>query len=372
MITFLLFGKFQICLSDGRTETIADTMAARILAFLAYQNRFCARNEIVAACWGAHRVSGRDRLEDEAYQKQISNLRGIFTERLGVPWQDYLLTQPNGAQLKDGAFTTDVMQFNGLLAAGYGRSNDLNDRQAKLLEADALRRGYFLDGMNCEWIISQDGGARTDYTARFKDLRQEIQQLGSSAEHQAAPHVPYYDSLYEAIPDLRKAISQAKREIVLCGISLNVTIPIIYDILLDRLGDGLTIKFLLLDPASQWLSHFAAITGSDTVTQKQEVILTLHRLSSLISKAPAPPASDTINQLLIDVSVFDGFLPGRIYAVDPQNEDGQLFYFPYLNATTPSRLPGFTWSQRQTGPFETYTHAIWQLWQNRSRSDVRQ
>lgn len=79
ILKFQLIGSFQLGVADNPLIPIADSMAARILALLAFEGRLCMRDEIVRRCWGEQRVAGRERLEDDAFPKQVSNVRAIFT-----------------------------------------------------------------------------------------------------------------------------------------------------------------------------------------------------------------------------------------------------------------------------------------------------
>lgn len=344
-----MLGGFEVEVGDANRQTVSDTMAARILAYLAYRREFCSRDEIVRACWGPNKVSGRNRLEDEAYQRQVSNVRALLGS-WGVAWQECLLCQPNGLQLRDGAYTTDLLHFNDLLEIGLDPVAETADRLKALQEADGLRRGYLLDGMHCEWIVAQDGGARSDYSARVQRLRREMLQLQSPplAAGQTSKYIAYCDGFYEVIPQLRSALIGALEEIVLCGVSLHLTIPVVQDVLLERMRAGVSIRVLLLNPESPRLNDYAELMASDVLTLRQENALSLHRLGTL-GKQIKGVASAGVGCL--QVGLIERAIQGRVCAIDSNTDRGQVFYFPYLDGVSDVQLPGYVWQRIADGPF---------------------
>lgn len=363
IIHFYLLGSFeaQVGTAAGR-KPLGNALAAQILAFLAYQNRFCSRNEIVKACWGAAEAAG---VNDEAYKRQIYKARDIFPEVLGVPSQDYFHFQSGGAELKDGTFITDLMQFNRLLKTAADQSQSDVIRLNAYRQADKLRRGYLLDGMGCEWIVSQSGGARKTLTERVKAMQVDFESLQASNDAGGPNRVQYCNGFYDAIPALRKAVGSASREIVLYGINFHVTIPMINDLLFDRLHNGVKVKFLLVDPESERIKELAAIVNEDEQVLRDECALSLRKidtLSKLLNKAGQSSQ--------IEVSTFDGMAPSCMYAIDHDTAAGQLFYFPYMNGVTPTRLPGYLWSRRPDTPYNFYTSELKRMWNAETNKQV--
>ena len=357
MVTFRLLGSFEIQIGESASLPLGDTLAAKILAYLAFERRYCTRDEIVAACWGAEKVTGKSRLEDEAYQKQVSLLRNMMSG-LGLPPASHLNAEPGGLELREGTFTTDVMRFDELVET----TGSVEERLAGLLEAEGMRRGYFLDGMHCPWIVADGNGARRRYAAKFQQIRKTIEELqsGGRPNGSALPLVSYCDGLYDAIPHLRAMIAGATREIILCGFSLHLTVHVLYDLLQERLSSGVAITVMMLDPNGRWIKGVILHTGNDEETQKQEGLLALRRLVSLREHAALQLATDAAasNVGILNILMFDTIVSGRFCAVDLSAETGRLFYFPYLRSTVPSLIPGYVWTPRQEGPFPSYVSEL--------------
>ena len=310
---FYLLGAFEVE-TGGVRSPIGDTLAAKMLAYLAFRNRFCSHDEIAFAVWGKPKevkggkpgVSSKGKVDDDAYQRQVSNLRALLTD-LGLPPQDYVLIQPNGLQLHDGAFTTDVSRFDECLRLGLNVSLTADVRLEALQEAERLRRGYFLDGMHCEWIIAQDRGARADYAAKFQAIRQEIDALRRAQDRaQSGGRVPFHDGFYQALPTLRQSIGDASQEIIFYGIDFRVTIPVILDLLQDKLRAGVHVKFLMLDCEAMAMAGLAAMIDDSETTLRNECRVALHRLETLAKQFGG----------LVEIATYDGFIPGRMYGID--------------------------------------------------------
>jgi hypothetical protein len=383
IVNFHLLGPFEAQVGTANRESLGDSKAAQIVAFLAFRNRFCTKDEIIAACWGANRLEDGENerdplpsqpsrssslplppLNDDAYQKQIYKARDIFTDVLKLPWQDYFHSQSNGAQLKDGTFSTDVIRFDELFRIGTDDGQSAAVRLESLQKADRLRRGYLLDGMHSEWIVSQENGARKDYASKVQTMHRNIQQLQAASDLSGGTNrVPFCDGFYEAIPILRKAISEASREIIFYGIDLRVTIPVILDLLQERLQAGVRVKVLLLDPNAGWSTSLAPAISDSVETLREECRVSLRRLEALSKRRG-------IEAGLLEVSTFDGLCPGRLFGVDPDHSGGQLFYFPYMNGVAPTRLPGYIWPHRQDGPYTFYASELRRFWSNASNTSV--
>lgn len=350
IVSFFLLGSFEVQVGSSARQAVGDTIASKILAYLAFRNQFSSRDDIVRACWGPNKVTGRDKLEDEAYQRQISNLRSLLTS-MGVTWQDHLLAQPNGLQLREGTFTTDLMRFDELIRLAFDPELLEADRLKPMQEADSLRRGYLLDGMNCEWIVSEDGGARNIYSQRVQQLRRELLLLQTPRSGAGAPpkSVIYFDGFYDVIPQLRAAIASAVDEIILFGISLHLTVSVIQDVLLERVRSGVPVRILLLDPDSPRMLDYAKVTANDAVVLRQECELTIRRLAALAEQTSGMLAARAMEVMRVDTAI-----QGRLYAIDPKGEHGQVFYFPYLSGVTPVRVPGYFWQPNADIPYSTH------------------
>jgi len=359
IVNFYLLGPFEAQVGNGEKRPLGDALAAKILAFLAFHNRFCTKDEIIVGCWGTHKLEGSEQLDDEAYQKQIYKLREVFKDILGVPWQDYFHAQPNGAQLLDETFKTDVVSFDTLLDTGMSDGKPAASRLNSLQRADRLSRAIFLDGMHCEWIVSQTGGARKAYGAKIQAMHREIDQLQRAIDADGPYGVPYCDGYFHALHLLRKAIEEATHDITFYGIDLRVTIPVVYDLLEGRLRAGVKIRFLLLNPDGQWPKELAPAIGDNEATLRHECRTSLQRLTALSTQLGETS--------LLDIATFDNPVFARMIGTDLNHSAGQLFYFPYMNGIIPTRLPGYIWPHRQDGPFQFYAGELQGLWDKRQR-----
>jgi len=371
-IDFYLWGTFEAQVGTADKVPLGDVLAAKILAYLAFQDRFCTREEIIKAVWGPEGLEGKDRVDEEAFQKQLQFVKTLFKTKLNLSWEAYFLPQRNGARLKEGSFTTDVIRLNDLLAVGLNQQLPEASRLLALHKAAVLRRDYLVDGMECHWITDHEIGARGEYTAKFRNIQQQITQLESSLASggPAQEVVPYYNGLYDLLPELRRAVAGAKREIIFYGLNFHVTIPVISDLLANCLRAGVTVRFLLLDPHGNTIPDMAPATRSDEHTLRGDGIVSLRRLMALRNEVRDEGAAGDNGgsnfEPPLEVSVFDNLLFGRMYAIDPDRDNGQLFYFPYQYGCNPSRLPGYVWDHKPTGPFTTYANELRRLCGGRS------
>jgi hypothetical protein len=354
IIHFSLLGPFEAQVGTAERKPLGDALAAKILAFLAFHGRFCTRAEIIAACWGTEKVAGKAKLDDEAYQKQIYKARELFTDVLALPWRDYFHSQPNGAQLNDGTFTTDIIGFNALLSVGAATEQSAAVRLDALQRADKYRRGVFLDGMQSEWIVSQAGGARKEYGEKIQAMHREISKLQTVIDGDHPNVVSFCDGFYQALPHFRKAVGEARHEITLYGMDLRVTIPVIYDLLQERLQAGVRVRFLLLNPDGRWPKVLAHVIGDEETGLRDECRASLRKLTALSKQLGETP--------LLEIAMFDGPIFGRMYGTDINHSGGKLFYFPYVDGAVPTRLPGYIWPHRQEGPYQFYAAGLRQSW----------
>ena len=362
MIKFLLLGAFECEVGSADRKPLGDALAAKILAFLAYQARFCGRDEIVAACWGSAKVSGRGKLDDEAYKKQIMNIRAIFTDRLRLSSDEYFFSQSNGAELREGTFTTDLIEFNELFATGQNAALPKNEREAALQQAQGLRRGYFLDRIDCEFVVTQDGGARKDWAARFQDVRREIELLRQSDEVTGSGKITYYASLYDLLPTMRKVIATASHEIILYGLNFHATVPYAFDSLLGRLRSRVSVKVLMLDPNGNWRDAMAETTDNDALTLQVEGASSLRWLRELAARVLRETQAAGAPMPGLEVALFDDLIHGSIFAIDPDSDSGSLFYLPYMNGVSPARLPGYYWPNSPDSPHGSFVSELRRLW----------
>lgn len=348
-LRFLLLGPFACEWDFSGRKLIGDSLAAKIVAYLAYQNRFCSHTEIIQNCWTMNVLTKRDTVDEDAYRKQIYFVHKLFNEEIGLPWKEFFFSEPNGAQLREGTFTTDVVAFDTLLAANLDIAQPESSRLATLQRAERLSRGYLLDGMNCSWITSKAGGARREYSDKMEQVRHEVRSLKAAEDAVIGQRVYYYKGFHDAIPALRQAIAEAAHEIVFHGMDLRLTIPVLIDLLYDRLRAGVRITFHLLDPEGHWTKDLAYMIGDGEQELREECSVSLRRLASLskqLSNNGVMPG--------LEVSLYDGMIPARTYAIDPEHAGGRLFYFPYAVGTLPTQLPCYVWPHRENGPFTFY------------------
>ncbi len=353
-IHFSLLGPFEAHIGATERIPLGDAMAAKILAFLAFHGRFCTKDEIIAGCWGANKIEDEDKLDDGAYQKQIYKLREVFTDVLALSWRDYFHAQPNGAELIDGTFTTDIVRLDTLLSIGMTTEQPATARLEALQRADSLRRGVFLDGMHSEWVVSQVGGARKAYGEKVQAMNREIAKLQAAIDADRQNPISFCDDFYQALPHLCKAIEEACHEITFYGMDLRVTIPVIYDLLQDRLKAGVKVRFLLLNPDGRWPKDLAAVIGDEESTLRDECRTSLRKLTAL-SKQLAETS-------LLEVATFDSPILGRMFGTDINYSGGKVFYSPYMSGAVPTRLPSYIWPHRQEGPYQFYAAALRQSW----------
>lgn len=138
-----LLGTFRVS-RKGQTASFRTKKTASLLAYLAYYaGRRISKELLVEALWPeSDSEKGRHSL-----RVALSSLRATFEDTDWDPAQ-YLWSDRDTIELKEGGFATDVREFQSLLESN-------TDRKKCLEHAVALYEGHFLPGFGDPWILPQ-------------------------------------------------------------------------------------------------------------------------------------------------------------------------------------------------------------------------
>lgn len=138
-----LLGTFRVA-RKGRSAAFRTKKTASLLAYLAfYAGRRVSKELLVDALWPeADAEKGRHSL-----RVALSSLRATFEDTDWDPAQ-YLWSDREAIELKESGFSTDVVEFQSLVA-------EPGDRKANLEKAVSLYAGHFLPGFSDPWILPQ-------------------------------------------------------------------------------------------------------------------------------------------------------------------------------------------------------------------------
>ena len=173
--------------------------------------------------------------------------------------------------------------------------------------------------------------------------------------------IRYYRQSNDYLAEIDTEIVQSQQEIWFVGVDFNISATQRRDLLLNRLENGVKIRYLILNPRTTHLGDLAKDFDQSEGSLRTELekglsnLLDLRRRWQEKSLAAAHPGE-------LEIRMFDTFPHFRLYVFDPGRTRGRTYFIPYANTVTSTVLPGYLLENVDTGVFRAYFDAARKLW----------
>jgi hypothetical protein len=165
----------------------------------------------------------------------------------------------------------------------------------------------------------------------------------------------------EVLSEAGHLIEKAHHEIWMFGVNFHISSVDRRNAILDRLKQGVTIRYLILDPFSPNLDRIAKDFDQPTAEIKDEctkgiksILYIQEQWKQLAPTAPHPGE--------LEIRLYDTTPRARIYVFDPVEESGNTIYIPYMNRVESPKLPGYLLRNSKSGVYSAYFGGIQKLW----------
>lgn len=171
--------------------------------------------------------------------------------------------------------------------------------------------------------------------------------------------VEYHPKANDFLPKISSHIERAKEEIWLTGMSFYITLPANKDLLLKKIEEGLSVRFLVYDPTDDDLEEVAksfSQTKEELYSECASTIVTLQSMATEVSQRNLRGS--------LEVRLFSTIPKTRIYIFDRKNESGHTFFIPHVDQQNSPNLPGFLIKNVKTGIGPPYFEGVEKLWRD--------
>jgi len=162
--------------------------------------------------------------------------------------------------------------------------------------------------------------------------------------------------------EISRLIADSKREMILFGTDFHITVEDKREQLLKKLGEGVDVKFLILNPYSTRLEMVAADFDVNPEKLRSESIDGIQGLLTLVKRWSDIKAQSQ-NPGVLDVRLFDSAPKMRAYFFDGGSSGGRAYLVPYMNKLNSPQIPGYLFEVKKDGIAEIYLSGIRKLWQ---------
>ncbi|MCX6378259.1 MAG: BTAD domain-containing putative transcriptional regulator, partial [Armatimonadetes bacterium] len=152
-----LFGELRFTVKDAVENEVMSGVTARLLAYLAlHSDHETSRELLCELLWEGTPESARQSL-----RQALHDLRKHI-EPAPIEKGSLLITTRNGVRLNPLALSTDVTEFEGIIAQTT-HTTSIEERAALFASALALVKGVFMPGYYDEWIVAEQTRLTSDY-----------------------------------------------------------------------------------------------------------------------------------------------------------------------------------------------------------------
>lgn len=168
--------------------------------------------------------------------------------------------------------------------------------------------------------------------------------------------VRYWEKANDFIPEIRKSLEGAKKEVIISGASFYLSLPEFEELLVGKANDGVKIRYLILNPDGQSLPSVARSFNQSETELKNECEITVTILRRIISRLKPEGRAN------FEVRLFDESPRARFYIFDPDNPESLTYFVPHTNAVNSPNLPGFQLKNSPFGMAQLYIPSVKEFW----------
>lgn len=173
--------------------------------------------------------------------------------------------------------------------------------------------------------------------------------------------IKYYRVSNDYLAEIDPDIMQSQQEMWFYGVNFSISAAQRRDALLNRLANGVKIRYLILNPKSSRLDELAKgfDMPSEALRTESEKgfwnLLDLRKRWQETSRSSANPGE-------LEIRIFDTVPNFRLYVFDPGLTRGRTYFIPYANAVRQATLPGYLLENIDTGVWKAYFDSVRKLW----------
>jgi hypothetical protein len=174
----------------------------------------------------------------------------------------------------------------------------------------------------------------------------------------------YYDRSNDFLAtELTQRLRSAKEEVIFFGSSFEISAADARKELLSRLGEGVKIRYLIVDPYSAAIEEIAKDFNISTSEMRSLVISSLRSIL-LLKKEWGEVERNTATPGELQVKVFTPRPTTRVYVFDGNRASSESYIVPYINRVNAPDSPGYILKNKSDGPFSKYYASITQIWRD--------
>jgi thiamine transporter ThiT len=173
--------------------------------------------------------------------------------------------------------------------------------------------------------------------------------------------VHYFHASNDFLGQAGPFFKRAHHEIWFVGLDFHITAGDRKKLILQKLGEGVKVRFLVFNPDSPFLPNIAQDFDQSPQELSAECIKSIDSIVALRKEWLQQPAAQEYPEGL-EVKLFEDVPHARFYIVDPDDTRARSFYIPYMNRENSPVLPGYLLNNIDGGVIQDYLPGIRKLW----------
>lgn len=161
------------------------------------------------------------------------------------------------------------------------------------------------------------------------------------------------------LPRMGELIRSAKKEIWLTGVSFYITVPEQKDVLIEKVKEGVKVRFLVFDIFSPDVQEVAHGFSQSLAALESECKTTMIGLLEIRQALEGNRHAKNF-----EVRLYSDVPKARFYIFDRQDASGKTFFVPHVNGINSPNLPAFLFTNRTGSLASIYFPSVEDLWQH--------
>ena len=283
-------------------------------------------------------------------------LVGLFWTRVGTPTENYV--------------SGSIEEINKHVNAGKPAMLYFSDQPAEPSRVDPeqyRRLQEFKDRWKALALLGECADP-SDFREKFnRHLQIKLNddpyfQRSLMPSRRVAGTVEYHKRANDFLPRVATFIAEAKKEIWLAGVNFYSTAPEHKCLFVERLRQGVNVRFLILDPTSPYRREVAKGFSNSDELLKTQCDSTVAALREIYDKWKHERLRGQL-----EIRLFARAPNIRFYFFDRGCETGFTYLVPHLDGLDSPNLPGFLAENVEDGIAPTYADRMQGLWEKATR-----
>jgi hypothetical protein len=166
-----------------------------------------------------------------------------------------------------------------------------------------------------------------------------------------------YPESSAVLGDLGAEIRRANHEIWFFGTNFHVSAVDQRPLVLEKLKQGVRVRYLFLNPTVPNLQLIADDFGQPLEELRQECLKGLRDVLELQKRWQLAGSPGELQ-----IRVYDRTPSARMYVFDPDSPTGHSIYVPYMHGFNSPNLPAYLFENTETGVARAYLAGLTRMW----------